>query len=112
MWMVNPKILCRKHLLGEHVECHMFVGTLKQGKSIKGYIKNNLLEITSLNKRHDELSQEMIDRGYNHKSPLQSIVPFKEKYNNDYMSKINYKKAYDTLIERCDDCRERRNVNE
>ena len=20
MWMVNPKIMCRKHLLGEHVE--------------------------------------------------------------------------------------------
>ena len=24
MWMVNPRIMCRQHLLGEHVEIHMF----------------------------------------------------------------------------------------
>jgi len=26
MWMLNPKALCRKHLMGEHVEIHMLVG--------------------------------------------------------------------------------------
>ena len=28
MWMVNPGFMCNKHLLGEHVECHMLVGHL------------------------------------------------------------------------------------
>ena len=31
-WMVDPRLLCRKHLLGEHVENHMFIGTLKRVK--------------------------------------------------------------------------------
>jgi hypothetical protein len=25
MWMVDPRIMCRNHLLGEHAEIHMFV---------------------------------------------------------------------------------------
>jgi hypothetical protein len=28
MWMVPPKVMCRKHLLGEHVEIHMLAGSL------------------------------------------------------------------------------------
>lgn len=32
MWVVNPKILCRKHLLGEHVELHMATGHLQRGR--------------------------------------------------------------------------------
>ena len=34
MWLVPPSHMCRKHLLGEHVELHMLLGTLKKGKSI------------------------------------------------------------------------------
>ncbi len=47
-WLCDPKILCNKHLLGEHVEHHMFVGTLKAKKNVDGYVRNNLLEISSL----------------------------------------------------------------
>lgn len=28
MWMVDPKIMCRKHLLGEHLELHMLAGCI------------------------------------------------------------------------------------
>ena len=38
MWMVDPKKMCRKHLLGEHVEIHMMVGTLLKGRSIDGFL--------------------------------------------------------------------------
>lgn len=31
MWLVPPSHMCRKHLLGEHVELHMLLGTLKKG---------------------------------------------------------------------------------
>jgi hypothetical protein len=73
MWMVNPKFLCRKHLLGEHVECHMFAGTIIKGRCVNGYLKKGLLEMHNLNKRHDILAEEMQSRGYVHKSPLIQI---------------------------------------
>lgn len=41
MWKVNPKNMCRQHLLGEHVECHMFVGAILKGISLSGYIKKD-----------------------------------------------------------------------
>ena len=31
MWLVNPALLCRQHLLGEHVEMHMFAGHILEG---------------------------------------------------------------------------------
>ena len=30
MWMVNPKILCKNHILGEHKELHQCVGILNK----------------------------------------------------------------------------------
>jgi hypothetical protein len=70
MWMVNPVEMCRRHLLGEHVECHMFLGTLRRGRSLAGYIRNGLVELRRLRARHDELAREMRRRGYRHASPL------------------------------------------
>jgi hypothetical protein len=74
MWKVDPKKMCRQHLLGEHFEMHMFVGTIESGKSIKGYLEKGLVEIHNIEKRHNELVEEMIRRGYNHKSPLVFLV--------------------------------------
>lgn len=70
MWMINPSLLCNKHLLGEHVECHMFAGTLKKGISIKGYLDNKLLEIHNLKERHELLAKEIIKRNMKHNSIL------------------------------------------
>ena len=70
MWCVDVTKMCRKHLLGEHVECHMFVGTINKGISIQGYLDDGLVEVDLLWARHDELAKEIERRGYNHKSPL------------------------------------------
>jgi len=71
MWLVDPKLLCRQHLLGEHLEIHMFVGILRcRSISIKGYLDGGLLQMDKLFDRHEELAIEMKRRGYNHKSPL------------------------------------------
>jgi hypothetical protein len=43
MWGINPKKLCNQHLLGEHLEMHMFVGCIKKGISLKGYYENKLV---------------------------------------------------------------------
>lgn len=52
MWMVGPKMMYRQHLLGEHVEIHMFIGTMKRKCSVWGYLRNNLLEMESIVSRH------------------------------------------------------------
>lgn len=35
MWMLPTAGMCRKHLLGEHVELHMLLGSLRRGKNIE-----------------------------------------------------------------------------
>lgn len=105
-WMVDPKIMCRKHLLGEHVEHHMFIGTLNRGISVAGYLRDNLLEPASLHSRHAELAAEMARRGYSHKSPL----PVWTNYNltdDDYWKQIDQSAALFELLRRCPECRKR-----
>lgn len=105
MWMVNPKILCNKHLLGEHVEMHMFLGTFKQKKSIKGYINNNLVEPLKLKERHDLLVKEMERRGMHHKSILNINDELNYLSNNDINSLVNVHSSLEDLIGRCEECK-------
>jgi hypothetical protein len=80
MWNVAVDKLCRKHLMGEHVEMHMFVGTInKLGqsrfKSTK-YVSDGLVEVHHIKQRHEDLVAEMTRRGMNHKSPLAVFESF------------------------------------
>jgi len=99
-WHLNPKYLCRKHLLGEHVEHHMFFGALKKRKNLTGYIKKGLVEIETLEERHEELVEEMTKRGYNHNSPLEIDKKFLFK-----AGKINKQSNFGELFNRCPECR-------
>lgn len=100
MWLVDPKQMCRKHLLGEHVELHMLVGSIKRGISLQGYVDNKLIDTTKIQERHEELAAEMKRRGYSHKSPLH--------YEDKIKVGLGIVNANDSLKElhrRCDDCR-------
>lgn len=90
--------MCRKHLLGEHVECHMFVGTIRRGRNIRGYLQKGLLEIHNIQKRHDELAEEMQHRGYKHSSPIEFVYERKT-------GKINREQNAIQLLNRCAECR-------
>lgn len=107
MWMVNPEILCRQHLLGEHLECHTFLGTLKKGSNIKGYLQNNLLEPKSLITRHNQLATEILNRGYNHHSPMeeQESEYLNHLSKEELNTKINVSKSLAELLSRCERCR-------
>src|SRR5512140_3519098 len=98
MWMVPPRRMCRKHLLGEHVEIHMAVATLRLGKSVSGFLEKGLLELGSLRSRHDELVAEMLRRGYRHASPL-GRVPRRSE------GKVDRKANLLDLARRCPDCK-------
>ena len=106
MWNVNPKIMCRKHLLGEHVEMHMFLGSIIHGRSLDGFLQKGLVEVHNIKQRHDQLVSEMIDRGYNHKSPL--IIPKKHiKPMSIEHGHVDKEVSLNELLSRCRECRKR-----
>ena len=96
--MVDPTKMCRKHLLGEHVELHMLVGTLKRGKSIDGFLENRLVEPQNIIKRHKQLVKEMKRRGYNHQSPISG-------FRTGIIGKVSKNKSLRELHKRCELCR-------
>ena len=67
---INPKLMCRQHLLGEHKEIHMIIGCIRKGKKLNGYIKHNQIDVSLIMARHYKLVEEMKRRGYNHQSPI------------------------------------------
>ncbi|RJQ27286.1 hypothetical protein C4577_01590 [Candidatus Parcubacteria bacterium] len=101
MWKVDPKIMCRQHLLGEHLETHMFLGSIVSGKSVDGFLTKGLLEIHNLQSRHDELVGEMTRRGYRHISSL--IIPSKVAILQ--IGYIDEQKSLQELLSRCPKCR-------
>ncbi|MBC8469080.1 MAG: hypothetical protein H8D56_06375 [Planctomycetes bacterium] len=110
MWMVNPALMCNKHLLGEHVECHMLVGHLQRKRRITNYIKLNLLQPKSLRERHIQLAFEMQSRNMLHKSPLPefdlSYLPEEHKFYT-----VDADQSLIELSRRCLECRERLSVS-
>lgn len=110
MWMIVPNLLCRKHLLGEHNEIHKHNHNFEKHHSISGRIKPIvLIEPENMKKRHDELVEEMLRRGYNHQSPYEqpdlSYLPDEERY-----AKVDLEYNLLDLYSRCDECFSRSNV--
>jgi len=105
---INPKYMCDVHLKGEHYELHVFVGLLKLRRQVSEYVKGNMLEISTLKERHDELVRELQTRfkNFNHDSPLEvpdvSYLP-KEIINHKIDSKANLK----FLVKKCKKCLEK-----
>ena len=103
MWLVDPKLLCNKHLLGEHCEMHAFIGTIKKGISIKGYITKGLIEPEKIQERHNELAYEMETRGMHHNSPLFTNISFW----NGNKGHIDIEANLIELSNRCEKCRKK-----
>lgn len=101
MWMLNPAIHCRKHLLGAHVECHMLLGALRKGKSIQGFLDKKIVEPMSLQFYHDMLVKEIEKRGYKHNSPMIVDVDVSK-----YDTMVDRFESIAELATRCVECRE------
>lgn len=108
-WLVNPKILCINHLLGEHLEHHMFLGVIKKQGKLDGYLEKNLIEPLSLKKRHDELASEMLRRDYKHRSELFWDENLLKYLGDKVYKKIDVSSSLHDLISRCEVCRKRFN---
>lgn len=97
--MVEPRLLCRQHLLGEHRELHALVGIINRGTSLEGYVQNGLVATADIEDRHRQVAQEMAARGFNHQSPL--IL------KTAGVGVVDTQQNIDELRRRCVACKER-----
>ena len=105
--MIDPALLCNKHLLGEHGEIHKhrhnFIKRHKISRRIFPVVQ---IEPASMGTRHDQLAEEMIARGMNHQSPYEQ--PDLSHLPVDQMNaKVDLVYNTQDLHERCPDCKER-----
>jgi len=106
MWMVDPAIMCRKHLLGEHVELHMLIGTIKKGVSIRGYVEKGLVEPFHIHLRHSQLVEEMEKRGYKHLSMIENPVDLIKLGSKELNAVVDREESLKELLRRCSECRD------
>lgn len=108
MWMIDPKLLCTKHLIGEHGEIHKFRHTFVKQYSINGRMEPIVqIEPSQMQIRHDELAKEMNRRKLNsHKSPY--TLPDLSYLSKKYLDvKTNFEYNKQDLMQRCLECRRR-----
>ena len=111
MWMVNPKCLCMKHLLGEHGEIHKHRHNFVKRHSITGRITTNACEPLSMQTRHDELEKEIqfraIQNGRTPKTSPYSLPDLSHLPDNEKYYKVNIKESLELLNQRCVECSKR-----
>ena len=95
VWDIEPKYLCRKHLLGEHRELHAIWKILTTDK--KGYrnhpeTKRWIGKLAALYKRHEKEILEMEKRGYMHNSDLDKKLATGETIQKDFVDSIEEQK--------------------
>lgn len=107
MWMINPELMCMKHVLGEHYEIHKHLPHLYKGVNIHGRFNPIIqIQLNSLQSRHDKLVKYL----KNHNSLLEV---------DEQKIKDNYPKYYDLFVDieynikdlssRCKECCEKIN---
>jgi hypothetical protein len=106
MWMIDPAILCRKHLLGEHGEIHKHIPSFRKGHKIDGRFEPVVqIQLNAIEDRHHDLQIEMLNRGYNHNSPLVDLPDFEATYPQHYEKEVDENISIKDLAERCPECR-------
>lgn len=104
MWMINPELLCNKHLIGEHGEIHKHRHNFIKKHNISGRIYPVVqIEPSSMKVRHDELAKEMLKRNMNHKSDYEQ--PDISYLSDDLrLAKVDTNISKLDLIQRCEEC--------
>lgn len=113
-WLVRPDLMCDAHRSGEHLETHMFRGSMHGNKNLKGFYDNWLFFGPQfLLYRHNELEEFF----GGHKSPMteisiaEAIGPLpgikysRESYPDVLITVEMVKASRMTLLSRCGTCR-------
>jgi hypothetical protein len=110
MWMIEPKLMCRKHLLGEHLELHMLLSSIKKGKKLDGFIDKRIIEPINIYYRHFLIVEEMNRIGFNHKTDIDQIewlyiaADIILKDEKLYHATVDKNKSISDLTFRCKQC--------
>lgn len=104
MWMIDPRLMCRNHLLGEHGELHKFLHNWRKRHRIDGRITGNAIEPLSYKARHDALAEEMVLRGFQHNSPLDQ-PDFSYLSDEQRLVRVDVSQSSELLYGRCTNCR-------
>ncbi len=88
IWDLEPKNLCRKHLIAEHGELHSLWSILTKNK--KGFSKHPETlrwkgKLKALYLRHEELVKELERRNYQHRSPLDKKLARGKSFQDEYL---------------------------
>ncbi len=98
MWMVNPRIMCRQHLLGEHRELHAIAGMIRKRGALTA--SREFVEARLMHERHAEIEIEMRRREYLPRVVFPSVDPI------DFGS-VDREASLRELTRRCPRCRAR-----
>ena len=90
IWDIEPKKLCRLHLLAEHRELHGLWNILTIHKGMGAYshhpeTKRWIGKLKALYKRHQKLVAEMQFRGYKHYSLLNKTFARGKTVQSDFV---------------------------
>jgi hypothetical protein len=104
MWMLPPRMLCRKHLLGEHGEIHKHRHIFVKHFDISGRVQPIIQVAPALMQaRHDELAREMLARDYQHQS-LYELPDLSYLPNWQRNAQVDIQYNLRDLYTRCDAC--------
>ena len=90
VWDVDPKFLCRQHLLAEHRELHGLWNILTKHGGVGGYSRHPetlrwVGKAKALYLRHEALVAEFGRRGYNHLTPLDEKLAAGSAVQKDFI---------------------------
>jgi hypothetical protein len=88
VWDLDPSLLCRAHLLGEHREIHAVWAILTEDR--RGYRRHPEVRrwegrLAALRARHEADVAEMERRGYRHASPLHPALATGERAQRTFV---------------------------
>lgn len=91
IWDIEPRYLCRKHLLAEHRELHGLWNILTKHGGRGGYAHHPetlrwVGKLRALYLRHEALVAEFAKRGYNHQTPLDKALAVGKGVQEDFIN--------------------------
>jgi len=107
-WLADPQYMCRQHLLGEHLEAHIFVSKMEKDYSLEGFIRGSMFFGAEYVKYRHDIIARYLSRFSNkeHKTPLWIGDFEKINYPLKKPNEKDFSKSNDDLYGRCQKCRD------